>query len=260
MKLCRYDEDKLGLVIGDMVHDVTAAQTEIRNSARYDMMGDCVVAEIKRAAAVREPAHDGLVARQHLLAIDAEVLARFARAACDHQPPGDERRGVAGPAGLDGQHVEIDLITTQHHFLALGARHFFRRQIERLFEQRGFVDEVAETFRWFGFFQKGEQFADVTQRGHILLAHGESDTLRRAEQVAQHRYRIAFGILEQQRRTFCAQRAIADLGHFQFWIDRNLDAFQFADAFEMGQELPQIAEHGFADPQAMLQAISASSS
>ena len=26
MKLCRYDEDRLGVVIGDMVHDVTAAQ------------------------------------------------------------------------------------------------------------------------------------------------------------------------------------------------------------------------------------------
>jgi 2-keto-4-pentenoate hydratase/2-oxohepta-3-ene-1,7-dioic acid hydratase in catechol pathway len=46
MKLCRYDEDKLGLVIGDMVHDVTAAQTQIRNGARYDMMGDCVVAAL----------------------------------------------------------------------------------------------------------------------------------------------------------------------------------------------------------------------
>jgi hypothetical protein len=34
MKLCRYDEDKLGLVIGDMVHDVTAAQTQIRNGAK----------------------------------------------------------------------------------------------------------------------------------------------------------------------------------------------------------------------------------
>ena len=26
MKICRYDNDRLGIVIGDMVHDVTAAQ------------------------------------------------------------------------------------------------------------------------------------------------------------------------------------------------------------------------------------------
>ena len=30
MKLCRYDDDRLGVVIGDLVHDVTEAQTEIR--------------------------------------------------------------------------------------------------------------------------------------------------------------------------------------------------------------------------------------
>ncbi len=46
MKLCRYDEDRLGVVIGDQVHDVTAAQDEIRKSARYDMMGDAVIAAL----------------------------------------------------------------------------------------------------------------------------------------------------------------------------------------------------------------------
>jgi len=46
MKLCRYDEDKLGVVKGDMVHDVSAAQDEIRKAARYDMKGDAVVAAL----------------------------------------------------------------------------------------------------------------------------------------------------------------------------------------------------------------------
>jgi 2-keto-4-pentenoate hydratase/2-oxohepta-3-ene-1,7-dioic acid hydratase in catechol pathway len=46
MKLCRYDEDKLGVVKGDMVHDVTAAQDEIRKAARYDMKGDAVIAAL----------------------------------------------------------------------------------------------------------------------------------------------------------------------------------------------------------------------
>ena len=34
MKLCRYDDDRLGVVHGDMVHDVTEAQTEIRKAVR----------------------------------------------------------------------------------------------------------------------------------------------------------------------------------------------------------------------------------
>jgi 2,4-diketo-3-deoxy-L-fuconate hydrolase len=46
MKLCRYDDDRLGVVIGDMVHDVTAAQTEIRNSTPYAAKVDPVVAAL----------------------------------------------------------------------------------------------------------------------------------------------------------------------------------------------------------------------
>jgi 2-keto-4-pentenoate hydratase/2-oxohepta-3-ene-1,7-dioic acid hydratase in catechol pathway len=46
MKLCRYDDDRLGVVRGDLVHDVTLAQTEIRAAAPYAMQGDAVVAAL----------------------------------------------------------------------------------------------------------------------------------------------------------------------------------------------------------------------
>jgi 2,4-didehydro-3-deoxy-L-rhamnonate hydrolase len=46
MKLCRFDDDRLGVVIGDKVHDVTEAQTQIRAAARYDMKGDAVIAAL----------------------------------------------------------------------------------------------------------------------------------------------------------------------------------------------------------------------
>lgn len=46
MRLCRYDNDQLGVVINGMVHDVTKAQTEIRSKARYDMKGDAVLAAL----------------------------------------------------------------------------------------------------------------------------------------------------------------------------------------------------------------------
>ncbi len=46
MRLCRFDEDRLGVVIGDQVHDVTEAQDVIRNRARYDMRGDAVIAAL----------------------------------------------------------------------------------------------------------------------------------------------------------------------------------------------------------------------
>jgi len=46
MKLCRYDDDRLGVVRGDLVHDVTALQAEIRTSLPYAMIGDALVAAL----------------------------------------------------------------------------------------------------------------------------------------------------------------------------------------------------------------------
>jgi 2-keto-4-pentenoate hydratase/2-oxohepta-3-ene-1,7-dioic acid hydratase in catechol pathway len=46
MKLCRYDDDRLGVVRGDMVHDVTEAQAQIRAAAPYAMRGDAVIAAL----------------------------------------------------------------------------------------------------------------------------------------------------------------------------------------------------------------------
>jgi 2-keto-4-pentenoate hydratase/2-oxohepta-3-ene-1,7-dioic acid hydratase in catechol pathway len=46
MKLCRYDNDRLGVAIGDQVHDVTEAQTEIRAATPYTAKVDPVVAAL----------------------------------------------------------------------------------------------------------------------------------------------------------------------------------------------------------------------
>jgi len=46
MKLCRYDDDRLGVVRGQLVYDVTEAQSEIRQSSPYTMKGDAVVAAL----------------------------------------------------------------------------------------------------------------------------------------------------------------------------------------------------------------------
>ncbi len=46
MKICRYDNDRLGVVIGDKVHDVTTAQTEIRAASPYTAKVDPVIAAL----------------------------------------------------------------------------------------------------------------------------------------------------------------------------------------------------------------------
>jgi 2,4-didehydro-3-deoxy-L-rhamnonate hydrolase len=58
MRICRFNEDRLGVVVGNDVHDVTHVQDKIRQASRYDMKGDAVIAalpswrvELKEAAA-----------------------------------------------------------------------------------------------------------------------------------------------------------------------------------------------------------------
>ena len=46
MKICRFNDDRLGIVVGDLVHDVTDLQTEIRSSSPYAMLGDAVIAAL----------------------------------------------------------------------------------------------------------------------------------------------------------------------------------------------------------------------
>ena len=46
MKLCRFDEDRLGVVVDGTIRDITNIQSEIRDKAAYDMKGDAVVAAL----------------------------------------------------------------------------------------------------------------------------------------------------------------------------------------------------------------------
>ena len=72
-----------------------------------------------------EPAHQRRVAAGHLHAVDAEVeivLARRARPLGDDQRPGDQRRRLAGPAGLHRQKAEIDIAAAQDDLLARRGR------------------------------------------------------------------------------------------------------------------------------------------
>jgi 2-keto-4-pentenoate hydratase/2-oxohepta-3-ene-1,7-dioic acid hydratase in catechol pathway len=43
MRICRFNEDRLGIVSSGLVHDVTAIQQQIRASAPYTMKGDPIV-------------------------------------------------------------------------------------------------------------------------------------------------------------------------------------------------------------------------
>ncbi len=107
---------------GDRAEDGGRVSAE-RHSHRegFPRVGLLPLLEIQGAAAVAEPAHDQLVAANQLLAVDAQVLTFLVGSPGDYQWPGDQRAGVAGPAGLDGELVEIHRVAFQYLFLA-GAR------------------------------------------------------------------------------------------------------------------------------------------
>lgn len=46
MKLCRFDNDRLGVVVGDMVHDITDIQAQIRAAHPYATYADAVIAAL----------------------------------------------------------------------------------------------------------------------------------------------------------------------------------------------------------------------
>ena len=47
-------------------------------------------------------------------------------------------------------------------------------------------------------------------------------------------------ILEQDRRALRAQHAVADLGHFQIRRDRRADTLEFAEFFQLCDEVAQV--------------------
>jgi len=113
MRLCRYDDDRLGVVIADKVHDVTAAQDEIRRAAPYDMMGDAVIAalpewrdriEAMAKAAPGKPLSSVKllppVARpSKVMAAPTNYKAHVEEMAARQNRPADQHRGI-GAAGI----------------------------------------------------------------------------------------------------------------------------------------------------------------
>jgi len=122
-----------------------------------------VVPEVERAAAVRQPAHDDLVAGQHLLAVNTEVLPRLVRTFRDDQAPGDERRHVARPAVLDGQLGQINVCAFPHQLLAGRAAQFFGSHAPQRFDQAAHAHQLLEALGRFGLLEAGQHMAKLAQ-------------------------------------------------------------------------------------------------
>lgn len=114
MKICRFGNDRLGVVVDGTIRDVTAAQDQIRAKARYDMKGDAIIAALPewrgkleemaaKAAPIAIDSVDLLspIARPgKLMAAPVNYLAHIAEARADKQIAVIERTSKIKEAGI----------------------------------------------------------------------------------------------------------------------------------------------------------------
>ncbi len=208
-------------------------------------------AEIQGAATMRQPAHDHAVAPEHLLTVDAKVLAGFLGPTRHHQAPGDQWRHVSWPAVLNRQARQIDLLAFPDNFLAEAVAGGFRRHVKHLFEHRPFIPGIAQAFGRLRLFQIPQQLADFA---HLRLPrvrplrgqpHAQRHAPWGAKEIDQNRdgmgFALRMGLLKEQCRATGTQHPVGDLGHFQMRVDRHGNPTQFSDCFELLEEIPQIS-------------------
>ena len=119
--------------------------------------------------------------------------------------------------------------------------HRSRLHREHLLQQRQLVPGVAQTFRRLGLFQISEQLAELAQRLDRIASHAERHAARRAEEVREHRDRMAFRLLEQERGTAGLQHAVADFGDLEPRIDFDAHALQLTEPLELREKSAQVA-------------------
>ncbi len=198
------------------------------------------LAVVQRAATMAEPAHDHLIAADHLLAVDAEVLPLLVRPAGDGQAPGDQRRGVPRPTVLHRNSPEVDVIALEHDLLTGRILEHLGRHADDLLVDRQLAPGILQALGRLRLLEESQQLADLAQLGDILGTHAQRHAPRRAEQVTEHRHVEAGRLLEQQRRPLLAQGAVADLGHLQHRRHGRGDALELAALFQATDEFAQI--------------------
>jgi hypothetical protein len=157
------------------------------------------------------------------------------------QAPGDQRPGVAGPAGLNRQGPEVHVGRLDHPFLRGRGANPLRGHVQHLAEDRQGIPGGLESLRRIRLLQEGKQSADLAQGLDRLRPHPERDPFRGAEEIAEHRDLEALRVFEQQRRAAGPEHAVADLGHLEVRIDFLGDAPQFPARLQQGDEVAQVA-------------------
>ena len=161
----------------------------------------------------------------------------------DDQRPGDQRRRLAGPAGLNGQRVEVDVVTLQDHLLHRRATDGLGLHGHDGLQERQHVDRLAQTARRLRLAQEGQGLTHLAELMRLPV-HAPSDPLDRAEEVGQDGHggllpAVVGDVLEEHRRPAFGEEAGLNLGDLEHGGDRCRDAAQAVAAFQQGDEIAQ---------------------
>src|SRR5207302_5401759 len=168
------------------------------------------------------------------------VACPVARVARDDGRQGDERRRVAGPAALDRQQPEVDLVAAQHDLLACALAHGARQRVGDGLELLQASDLLHEPGRRLHLEHVRELARNVVE---LLYPEREAHAPLGPELVDEQRVLRALRSLEEERRAAGLDRAVDDLRDLEIRVDLGGDSNQLTLALEQGNPLAKIL-HG----------------
>ena len=193
------------------------------------------------AVLVDLPVHVGRAGVDLLHPVHADVADAGVRVLRDHGRQRDERRRVAGPAALDREQAEVDVLAGEHDLLTGAARDSLRPRVGDRLQLLQAAHLLGEPLRRLHLEHVLELARDVVEP---LDAERHAHPPLGAELVDQQRPVGALGVLEQQRRPAALHRPVDDLRDLEVGVDLGGDADELALAFEQADPLAQVAGRG----------------
>ena len=187
------------------------------------------------------PVHVGRARVDLLHPVHADVADARVRVLRDHRRQRDERRRVAGPAALDREQVEVDVVAGEHDLLAGAARDGLRQRVGDRLQLLQAAHLVDEPLRRLHLEHVLELRRDVVEP---LDAERQAHPPLGAELVDQERVLRALRLLEQERRPAGLDRAVDDLRDLEVGIDLGGDANELTLVLEQANPLAQVAGRG----------------
>ncbi len=212
---------------------------------------------VSTAVLVQLPVHEGRAAVDLLHPVHAHVAAAVPRILRDHRGERDERRGIAGPAALDRQQAEIDVVARQHDLLAGAAGDRLRARVGDRLQLLEAAHLVHQPLRRLHLEHVLEPRGDVVE---ALDAEAQAHAPLRAELVDQKRVPCPLRALEQERRPARLDGPVDDLRDLEVGVDLGGDANELTLALEQRDPLAQVSRRSHRGQSTVASAYSTASS